>query len=155
MTTTEPDRTVELAQQQAAGLRALADLIESNPDLGEKMRYCGVDNIHVPVDDKTTMAAFIRAGKRHGATITKNAMGKWFMVNIGWGPVGLDVFAAREEVCERVVVGTETVTETVKDPDLLAQVPDVEITTEREVVEWRCHPILADNDTPTTNTEDN
>ena len=51
--------------------------------------------------------------------------------------------AFREEVCERVVVGTREVTRTTKDPELLAQLPDVTVTETEEVVEWRCSPLLA------------
>lgn len=55
---------------------------------------------------------------------------------------GLDfrVVVTREAVCERVVVGTEAVT----IPASEAQPAMPERTEEREVVEWRCEPLLAE-----------
>ena len=50
------------------------------------------------------------------------------------GQVTLQYQASRSEVCERVVVGTETVH--VSDPE--ARMVEVE----RDVIEWRCSPIL-------------
>ncbi|GGM64317.1 hypothetical protein GCM10012275_38600 [Longimycelium tulufanense] len=137
------------AQQQAAGLRALADLIEDNPALAERLRY-SLERIISPLfsgenDHKALLAAFARAGKRHGAQITKDSDGKYFGVNLTWGPVTLYVYAERERVCERVVVGTETVTEEVPDPEVVAAAPTVTRTRTVEQVEWRCTPLLAEN----------
>lgn len=62
------------------------------------------------------------------------------------GQLQLLVQVRRDAVCERVVVGTETVT-----------IPAVEAqparTEEREVVEWRCQPLLADAATDATDDE--
>lgn len=55
-----------------------------------------------------------------------------------FGPVKVRVWTARENVCSRRVVGTETVE--VPDPDA----PMVMI--EREVYEWDCVPILSTSD---------
>lgn len=49
----------------------------------------------------------------------------------------------RAQVCERVVTGTQTVTEEVLDPDYLAAAPKITVTREVESVEWKCGPILA------------
>ena len=51
------------------------------------------------------------------------------------GGVKLQHQAARDEVCERRVVGVETVE--VPDPDAPL------VTIEREIVEWDCKPLLA------------
>lgn len=133
----------------AAGYRAIADFIEANPDLAEHMRYVP-KNILVPVggegDPRAIIAAFTRAGLRHGAEITKRHRAEHAGADLCWGPVSLDVYAPRAEVCERVVTGVETVTKTVKDPELLAlaeaMVPDVEVTEQVEQVEWICRPLL-------------
>lgn len=138
----------ELAHQQAAGLRALADMIELHPQLAEALRYT-IDKVNVPIghvvgDVRAAMADFVRAGARSGATVTKEQDDTWSGVTLLWGPVGIHVYAARAAVCERVVTGVETVTKTVPDPEALAAVPTVEVTEEVEQVEWRCHPLLAD-----------
>lgn len=143
MTTTD---TATLAQQQAAGLRALADMIENNSYLAQETRYV-LDQINVPVshaeDPKGALAAFIRAAKAHGATVTKDNNDQWGGVILTWGKVGLYVYAKREQVCERVVTGSETVTKTVPDPDALALVPTVEVTETVETYRWECSPLLA------------
>lgn len=54
------------------------------------------------------------------------------------GGVKIDVYAAREKVCEAVVVGTRTVE--VPDPDALAAVPTIEKV--EDIIEWRCAPVL-------------
>lgn len=51
-----------------------------------------------------------------------------------FGKVELTLYASREAVCERKVVGVEKVQ--VPDPDA----PTIEV--EREIVEWECAPIL-------------
>lgn len=132
-----------LAQQQAAGLRALADFIEANPDLQPAIRHA-LSMINGFTDDPAVLAAFMRAGRQHGAVTTKEAVNDtWFTAVLAWGPVELHVNAHREEVCERVVTGTETVTKTVKDPDAIAALPDVEITETVDTFEWVCKPLLA------------
>ena len=50
----------------------------------------------------------------------------------------------RPQVCRKVITGTQIVTETVPDPDVLATVPTVEVTKEVETFEWVCDPILGD-----------
>ncbi|MRH86045.1 hypothetical protein GFY24_00950 [Nocardia sp. SYP-A9097] len=49
----------------------------------------------------------------------------------------------RAEVCERVVIHVETVTEQVPDPEYLAAAPTVAVEREVEHVEWKCTPILS------------
>lgn len=56
------------------------------------------------------------------------------------------VIAYRDEVCEKVVTGVETVTRKVKDPEALKAVPEVEVTEEVEQVKWICRPMLADDE---------
>lgn len=125
-----------LAEEMAAGLRAVADLLVAHPELAEKARY-SFDQVNLYVDDIDEIRAFVHAGLAHGAKITKAASEQYLTAELRWsaGLVGLDVFAKREKVCERVVVGTETVE--IPDPDA------PKITVERDVVEWKCRPILA------------
>lgn len=132
----------KLAAEQAAGLRALADLIEANPDLAKHAAYLRTLNIWHS-DDAKIVEAIARAGLRHGAKVQKEYSDTIFQLRLSWGPVTAELLSYRDEVCERVVVGTETVTKTVKDPDALAAVPEIEVTEEVEKVEWICRPLLA------------
>lgn len=134
--------TVEptLAQQQAAGLRALADMIEQNPDLPEaRLDFLFVFHPNTP----TEHAELARAALRHGGKVDKQVSDEMYNLVLRWGPVGAGALAYREQVCERVVTGTRQVTKTVPDPERLAQVPTVEVTETVEQVEWRCTPLLA------------
>lgn len=145
MTEQHPDQ--KLADEQAAGLRLLATMIEENPQLAENFRYelmsSGL-NLHLYSDDRPAeMANIGRIARRYGATTTKDVGESLYQLKCDFGTIKVDVLSRREEVCERVVVGTETVTKTVKDPELLAEVPDVEVTEEVEIVEWQCKPLLA------------
>lgn len=144
MNQTESTAQAELAAEIATGLRSLAVLVETNPELAVHMKY-GLGDIHVLAGDRDRMAAIVRAAKALGAKIRKVPGDKYFSAICAFGVVKLDVFASREEVCERIVVGTETVTKQVPDPALLAEVPLVEVTETVEQVRWECRPLLADD----------
>lgn len=142
-TTTEAQ---SLAAKQATGLRALADLIEANPFLADALEYSlirtGV-NAHIHGDKVAKLARFARAAKASGHTVSKDIDERWHNLDIDVAGIKIKVLAYREEVCDRVVTGTETVTKTVKDPARLAEVPEIEVTETVETVEWVCRPILA------------
>lgn len=134
---TERDQRVEWAES----LRALARLIEANPEL--PMPY-SIDASWIETDAEATrdmMRAFAKAvpGQKR-----KRVSEAQYNLEAKIGPVRLTAIAWREEVCERVVVGTDTVT----IPATEAVEAQPERTEEREVVEWRCHPILADEQVP-------
>jgi hypothetical protein len=134
----------KLAAEQAAGLRALADMIEANQPLAQQFsthfKYLAM---HVFDGPDRVFPMFIRAALAHGATVTKDFNEKFAKVMASWGDSFCFALQTdRELVCERVVVGTETVTRKVKDPDALAAVPEVEVTEEVEKVEYRCTPLL-------------
>jgi hypothetical protein len=112
-----------------AGLRELADLLQDHPE------------VPLPYNGTTTELLWIEYDRDIIATIIKALPGPVTKHYTAAGQFqaktrlhGLRV----EVVCERVVVGTETVT-----------VPAVEARpeaiVEQEIVEWRCHPILADD----------
>ncbi|MGW4525131.1 hypothetical protein [Amycolatopsis sp. NPDC004378] len=136
-TTDRPEHIVK-----AEGLFALAAFVEQNPELAEHFRHT-IEDINIPVssadDPVSLIAAFTRAGLAAGATVTKEYSENHGGVTISWGAVGIHVYAARDQVCERIVTGTETVTRRVPDP----AAPLVEVTEEVETVEWRCRPLLA------------
>lgn len=132
--------------QQAEGLRALAAFIEANPQLANYFQYslqtAGI-NAHLDDEDKLRQQATIaRAALRTGATVDKDINERWHNVILHFGTVRVEVLAYREEVCERVQVGTETVTTLAKDPAALAAIPEVEVTEEVPVYEWKCKPLL-------------
>lgn len=138
----------ELAAQQAAGLRALADAVEANPDLASYFRYALSFSTHVFDDAAATFAAFARAAKAAGAKVTKDYHGKFAHVRADWGAVSVDFQTDREEVCERVVVDTREIVEEVPDPEQVAKLPKVKQTRVEEIAEWKCRPLLgADTET--------
>lgn len=122
----------------AAGLRAAADLIDQHPDLPVPM-VTGYTSGNVDVDwliqhDKDQRDTMLRIRRTIGGTWEKSPVSGYYQLRRRIGDLTLIVTADREQVCERVVVGTQTVT-----------VPAVEAQPERteeiEIVEWRCEPI--------------
>lgn len=139
------------ARQIIDGLRALADTLTASPELVELLGLRWSDfgrhgkiNVSVAGQDnaRQAIAAFTRAALRSGATVDKSMSDKWGGVVARFGSVGVEVFAEREEVCERVVVGTREVTKEVPDPAALAAMPRVTVTETVEDVEWKCRPLL-------------
>lgn len=137
--------TQDTRAEQVANLRAFADFLGANPQLrspfdssGERFLVC----LNWTGDPKAELAAWARAtshlkpSKHYGDTYAG--------ITIDFGGIELYVYASREQVCDRVVTGVETVTKTVKDPEMLKAVPEVEITEQVETVEWICRPLLAD-----------
>jgi hypothetical protein len=123
-----------------AGLRALADVLEANPDIdppGNQMTWV----TSWLVDPKAETRKIIRAiggkwDKRGGGTDGSIMV---FESRISGLPV--EILCQREQVCERVVVGTRQVTKTVPAPDA----PMVEVTETVEDIRWECHPLLAES----------
>ncbi|MGI8307037.1 hypothetical protein [Saccharopolyspora hattusasensis] len=136
MTTTDA-----LAQQQATGLRALADMIEAHPEIPATYLdgFFGI-NVWYP-QSAEEMAAIARATLKHGAKVEKEIGENLYNLTISWGPFKAKALGNRGAVCERVVTGTETVTRKVPDPSVV--VPMVEVIEEVETFEWRCAPLLA------------
>ena len=140
----------ELAAEIVSGLRCLAVMIEANPDLAHDVAYTlGRSILAIPLEDEhARLARWARAGKASGAVVAKDASGEQFEVNVTFGPVRVRVIAPREQVCERIVIGTDKVTKKVKDPAALAAVPEIEVTEEVEQIEWKCRPLLASEQVP-------
>jgi hypothetical protein len=141
------DNRDSLAAQQAAGLRQLADMIEQNPELADNFEYAltysGI-SLHLHSTNKPgEMANIARIARRHGADTTKDIDDQMYNLVLDFGGVKAKVLAYRNEVCERVVVATREVTETVPDPEALAAVPTVSVTRTVEDVDWVCRPLLA------------
>lgn len=138
MTETQDSRT-----DYIDGLRQLADLLDENPDV--PLPYHG-ERKSMPIaifcfggqDVKPVLAKLAR--RLHG--VSKEPDGEYYDVVGRLAGLRIKVTARRSDVCEKVVLGTETVTEMVPDPDA----PLVEVTREVEQVEWICSPILSGTD---------
>lgn len=145
MTVISTERTI--GQRMADGLRALAAIVETNPVIAEEMTYT-LGSMNVPVNTADNpfaiMREFVQAGLAVGADIRKDYDETWGCVHVrlGNGTVNLQVYAEREKVCTRRVLGVREVTEEVPDPEVLKAVPTVTVTRTVEDVEWDCHPIL-------------
>ena len=126
-----------------AGLRALADLLEQNPDLEPPYHGFATDMLIIPRrGQRAVLAAWARAlpGRKQ-----KDPVDNLYRLSGALRGLKLMVVCNREEVCEKRVLRTETVTETVPDPVYVAAAPLVERETELEIVEWVCTPsILAE-----------
>lgn len=137
------------------GLRMLADVLEGHPEVRLPVYGRSGARIHFYFDGTpdgiTAMAAARRA---FPCTWEKHFTGgentDWFDLRGELAGLEIELYTPRDAVCERVVTGTREVTEIVKDPEVLAKVPEIEVTKVIEEVEWRCHPVLATGPAPVT-----
>lgn len=137
------------SRTMADALRIAADFLAEHPDL--PLPY--VTTTGDPAGCVVELNWFLTVGgadlaeqKSLAAQIVSTVDGTWtkipdtyreFFFRQRREGLHLDVAVAREAVCERIVTGTELVTV----PAVAAQ---PERTEEREVVEWRCEPLLAE-----------
>ncbi len=123
-----------------AGLRLLADVLETRDEV--PVPYSGRDAglllMFFGDDAKDAMGAAARALP---CRLHKHFRDDYFDLTGSLHGLQVHLTAYRNAVCERVVVGTETVTRTVLDPSV--EVPLVEVTETVDVVRWDCHPLLA------------
>ena len=127
-------------------LREVADLLAFLPDhiphpyvtagsWGTEISWYLTLDTKDEAEQKALAAEIVRL---HRGPWVKQERGESFAFeNTNIPGVKLKVVVAREAVCERVVTGTETIT-----------VPAMEAVPERteirEIVEWRCEPLLAE-----------
>lgn len=131
----------ERADAFANDLRRLADICADAPWFYRFNAPTGSER--PPIE---TMRRAARLGLDAGVKVTKEYDDTWGSVTLRMpnGRVNIWVYANREEVCERVVIGTREVTEEVPDPEALKAVPKVAVTKTVEDVEWQCHSLLAE-----------
>lgn len=114
-------------KEKVKGLRALADFMEENPDMEVLFSAANVF-----VDNLEDLQKY---GRKLG-TFTKRTSSDWFYLRRDFdGGIRLEINATHNQVCERVVVGTEEI-----------QVPDPaapKITKTVDIVEWNCPEILS------------
>lgn len=114
-------------------LRRLADIFEQHPEL--PLPYHSPAVVLLASGNTENLAEFARIVGRADKDVTEYS---FRLIASGFETVQFFMSAAREFVCERVVVDRQTVTREVPDPDAMASVPLVEVTEEVEVVEWVC-----------------
>jgi hypothetical protein len=118
-----------------AGLRACADWFEKNPGVelpfGPKLQILSVHT-------KADVAALARQMGKCEKTFTDTI----FKVIKHFGPgFSVEGLAYREQVCERIVVGQETV----EVPAVEAKAARIEV---REIVEWKCGSLMTTVELP-------
>lgn len=128
-----------------SGLRKLADLLETQPEL--PLPYgSGAGNSSSQRVTFYFLGAprdlFIEAARCLPGPLTKEVEHGTYRVIAHLDGLHAEVVAYRNDVCERVVTGTREVTKTIPDPKVT--VPVVEVTETVEDVEWVCSPLLAD-----------
>jgi hypothetical protein len=132
------------------GLREIADWLEQHPDV--KLPWLGDDELDIYVygDIPAEMAAIARAMgvAEKGSRSYRSSGEERFTLTRQFGALRVVASCPREEVCERVVTGTEEVTEEVPDPAYVAAAPTVTVTKVVEQVEWVCRPLLAEDREP-------
>lgn len=131
-----------------AGLRMLADLLQSHPEL--ELPYTGRSkyeplsvNLIGDEGQRAQMAAWARAlpGKKDKAAVSDT----YFRIDGALRGLGIRVLANRAEVCEKRVIGTQEVTEEIPDPEAVAALPKKTVTRTEEIVEWVCGSVLDDD----------
>ena len=135
-TTVEPTPVDLKRHEYIRGLRDLADFLDERPEVDVS-----------ELDTAARVFWYVREDELADAARTlgraeKTADESYVKLERRFGPHVVQAYTAHEGVCERVVVGTETVTREVPDPELVAEVPTITVTEEREIVEWRCPPSL-------------
>ena len=136
----------EKRAEYTKGLRALADLLDANPDLqlpweGSYPEYGTLSIIALGDDGAAQIAAW---AKVLPGLKKKEVQNTYFYLKGSLHGLHLRVTVQRDQVCRRVVTGTREVTKEVRDPDALAKVPTVTVTETVEDVEWVCEPILSE-----------
>ena len=95
----------------------------------------------ISTDIPITIGRAMRAAVYDGAHIKKEYSDSYFRCYMTWGheepKISWKVVSHREDVCEKKVVGTQTVTK------MVAPKGDwTEQEVEEEIVEWKCHSFL-------------
>lgn len=130
-------------QRYLALLADLASLMQKHPWVPEP---------YVHSTSSVQFCIFSGDARQHAAELRRLIGGTWdkspsgegyFHFDGSWHGFTVTISVYREAVCRRVVTGEREVTETVKDPEALAAVPEIEVTRTETVYEWVCEPLLA------------
>jgi hypothetical protein len=98
---TVDDKTA-LAREQAAGLRALADMITANPALAERLGFA-LGGMYAPLgshvgDVRAVLETFYRAASEGGAAVTVDNGPQRCEVAAAFGPVTVSMGAKAEQM---------------------------------------------------------
>lgn len=129
----DTNRRIEYIQ----GLRDVADFLESHPTLplpGAQLSAC--------VFDGDLTLPHVREIAKEFGSFKKEAMGSYITISKTFGPISLLFMFLRENVCQRIVVGTRSVEKTVYPLDVKTETEIVE----EEIVEWKCPSLLSANE---------
>lgn len=132
------------------GLRVLATALEEHPEIplpyeGSLTRLSFNDFLTRP-DPRAAMAEVARLlpcewRKRFWGD-GSDPTSSYFSLMGEIAGLKVELTGFRDAVCKRVVTGTREVTEKVKDPEKLAEVPEVEVTRTEDIVAWDCGTLL-------------
>jgi len=137
-------------QRYIDGLRVLAAVLER--DNGIPLPWAGrISPIIISFlgieDADSAREALAGAARAFPCTWAKNVsdgkLRSYFDLDGRIGGLMVQLTADRDAVCKRVVTGIRQVTEMVKDPERLAEVPEIEVTRTVEDVTWECGSLLA------------
>lgn len=117
-------------------LRELADFLDANPELAEHLARKTFYVFAPPNKTEFARLALMLGNARKWSDST------WYNAERDFGPITLQVTASRDSVCERVVVGSETVEVTEPDLDAVAALPTITRSVTIDKVEWVCPPSL-------------
>tara|TARA_Y100001951_G_scaffold93860_1_gene89852 strand:+ start:184 stop:609 length:426 start_codon:yes stop_codon:yes gene_type:complete len=132
------DRT---AFQMVDDLRDFANFVEEHgpdlPDVTVELRswvwgYDADDSVPLSV------ALAMRAGVKTADKVTKEYTDDYFRMFLKFGKLEYRVICNRDEVCEKNVIGTKTVTKKIPPKGNWT-----EEEVEEDIVEWVCNPLLA------------
>lgn len=124
--------------EYTAGLRLLADLLDRHPEV--PLPYDGsAAPLVISFLSDNPKAKLAAAARAFPGPLSKDADGTYFDLNGHLRGLLVQFTALRNAVCERVVVGTDTVVKQVPDP----AAPMVAVVEEVDRVEWVCSPVLA------------
>lgn len=147
-TDTAEDRVAAERAAYISGMRKLADILEAHPELELPFEGHRTEMIVVPVYGGDASKSAKRFSRLIPGRIDKEPSTSGDSMSLIGSIDGLKIrmLLNRDDVCERVVVGTREVTTSAPDPDAVAALPVVEQTVTEEIVEWRCLPILGGGD---------
>lgn len=114
-----------------AGLREFADLLEREPGLP-------VPSYDFRLSLYTFADRFTDAVHALGGHREKTADDHFFNVERRFGPIIVEVYTGRDDVCERVQIGTQIV----EREEIVSPAVTKTVTVEEPVYEWRCAPVL-------------
>lgn len=116
-------------EEYCAGLEALAQFLRTNPQckLPEQVNF---------IEYTWHKERVVEFAKTAGHV--EKDYGEYYVAVLKhFGPINYGVRISRENVCERVVVGTKTI------PGREAYIVPAEPAHEEEIVKWECTPLLA------------